>query len=382
MFYKLERHEFETHLEVSPSVGVTHNAVVVHTTHGVDTTDTIRNDLAQVESRDVLQGVEGCVTSQTTLVSRVVGKHNLILPNGHIVAEVSREFQIVVATLEDVGRAIGIDLGPDTACGVSLVLTIVEHNARFQLDVRATTSLLGGNQACLLVELVERTCTDTSVSEVLVTYNIIFAVRTNKFVACNVLHLVPPIRRTRSPAEFVGIDVTLEVDQHTQHIATDIVERSASIAVAVEVHIYGRHTTIVTEEGIHRAIEVGCCCGEAHFGDEVLRVIEEVKFNLTACAPRQIDVEFVHITRIGRTVAIVENLAQRAQLKTCIAIVAHRGDRSKVPTRFYQILFVFGSLLSFISRSVEGGAKKCRHQQCVYLFHSGKSIKVLTVIQP
>ena len=197
----------------------------------------------------------------------------------------------------------------------------------------------------------------------------------------DILDIVPPIRYTCSPTELVRGDVALEVGHYAHHITAYIVHCYAILLLltACEVLVVRRSTAVEAHKRIHLCEDVGGSRSEAHLRDKVLRIVEEVELNLILCCPREIHVELVAVTRVGRTIAVIENLAQGTHLEACVAIVTHRWEWSKVPALLYGLLLSVSSsgfdlLLVFtlfrLCRGVERNQHYCCKCQCKKSLHS------------
>ena len=267
-----ERDELESHLEVSPGITVANHAVVWHTTHGVDAAQTIRDNLTEVEGVDVLQGVVRCISRQFALISEVVGEYNLILPERNILTEVSRQLEVVVAilatTVEDIRRAIGVDLCPDTACRVCLVLTTIVDQTRLELEVVTTVRLVGTDKTCALIQLPQR-CRVYALRGEMVVWCDGIVCRYALLLQRDITNVVPPVRNTCCPTELGRGDVALEVRHYTHRIALDVIHRdSIELFLATcEVLIVGRRTAIEAHKRIHLCEDIGGGKCESHLRD-------------------------------------------------------------------------------------------------------------------
>ena len=338
-----ELHKTPTQLGIVGRHIKTLHAVTHNTARCAETTHTI-TVVGCAHIGHIRQNVVGSRLAEGTLIVQTIGEgQTVIRHDGHIVAEGSRISVVGIGRTQPLGSQHHVCLSPYTARGRSLLIAGVEHKTKTQRAVQTAISLRVLNDTPLTILLKEGLLT---VGEHLILVLILVDLSAIDSTLLEVAQVVTCLPRQRSIANLTH-EVCLE--QSRQAVQ--------SILRGVEIHIVALLTCIdllvieirlVTVE----TVEVHCLLvghgqrgRETHARDPEAVVIRN-HIQLRALGEeRCLEIPLLAGIRIGRAVTKIVDIEQGTQLEALIGVECHSGQRSKVITRFDDLLLC-GSCLS------------------------------------
>ena len=246
-------------LGIEPCHTVTHYTVAVDTTNGGVAAKTLGVDLTEEEGVEVVYKVVGNLTCQVGLYAKTVGKGELVLPYGYIVAAYEGEAEVAIAlTVDDVGSAYECSFDVETACGVAVVVACVVNKACLELEHITTMSLVIADETDITIELVKGILSIVSLEVYVVGEDVVVA-------------------ESCSPVK-VACDTALNTGNKAELVAAHPVELGLLALVVPEAGAeVGRCITVEAIEVKLLGIEVGAIEEKFALGDKGLEIAVAAK---------------------------------------------------------------------------------------------------------
>ena len=315
---QIELQDFRAELEVAPGVAGRHDAVVLVAADGVAAAQSFVLLVLVDEVGDLVQVVPRHLSPERVLEAQVIGEGKAAEHDGHEVAEMAHELGIVVLREGNVPVSVHIEFAVDAPVRNPFHVPAVIGQADASFQVLPAQGLVGMDQAgppvvsvqrFLVVVVLEVEMVDVDTAEHGARHDIQFP--ENGLLDGGGGPEYPPVVR---------------------------IEGRPGVLVEVQFGEIGRMEPVEPVEVVHRRVAERERPRHTGPSDECLGIEQPVQVPGPLRRPSPAHRDMVLEVRVIRTVSIIEEIAEPAEVQPDVRIVTHVRERREHPPRLRLLL--------------------------------------------